>query len=264
MSVVLANILADSASRLWDVLKDRYAEPDLIRWLNYTLDECQDLLHFEKKYATVLGSTYVAALGTTPRYFELPTDFIGLDRNWGVEVNGLRRLPTTDRNIGLYQEKGIASVGEDSTSTLVIDDYFSESYTGIIFHCAIDFVIKNEITATRSGKLLWFTPDLVDADSIKYQYYPLPDLYATGSANAANLIRTTSEVLVLGVVYRGLQKASNGGAISLEKLMDAENRYYKFIDRATDSYNDSKKSGDDMPKIKTAAQVYGMYNSRRG
>lgn len=264
MSLDLTTIITESASRLWDPLKQRYKEADIIRWLNYTLDDCAGKLGFEKKKATVLGSTYVAALGTTPRYFELPSDFLGLDRNAGIRINGLRRLAATDAEVDLYQQKEIASSDLDSDDTIYIDDYFSESYTGLILHYALDFVYKDEIDASRSGKLMWFTPDVVDTDSIVYQYYVLPDQYASGSSNQANLVRHTSEVLVLGIIYRAMQKAFYGGAVNKDRLDVAKGIYDEKMAEVAAYYADANKVPDKQYRIKTGKQAFNLYNSSRG
>ena len=265
MSLDLTTILEEAASRLWDPFKRRYTSADMIRWLNYTLDDCSWKTGFEKKKESVLGSTYIAALGTTPRYFELPDDFIGLDKNSGILINGLRRLPTSTGEVDLFQQKGIAENDLNSDDTLYIDDYFSESYTGLILHYAIDFVYKDEIDATpaRSGKLIWFTPDLVDTDTIVYQYYILPDQYASGSSNQANLVRHTSEVLILGIIYRAMQKAFFGGAVNKERFDVAKGLYDEKMAEVAAYYADANKETDKMPKVKTGRQTFGMYNSAR-
>lgn len=266
--LTLTYILTEASSRLWDPLKQRYTEADIIRWLNYTLDDVQTVCKFQKKLASVLGSTYVATLGTDPKYYQLPTDFLGLDKNFGIRVNGLRRLPTTDSEVDMFQEKGISqSMLEDTaTGTVYVDDYFSESYTGLIMHYALDFVLETEVSAGRSGKLMWFTPSAADTDTIEYQYYMLPDQYASGSANYAHMVRNTSEVLILGIVCRAMQKAFFAGETDKSRLDAALALYEKGKQDVGDFYLDSEKPTDKVHKIRTARQVYGMYNSahRRG
>jgi len=266
LSLDLTTIITEASDRLWDKFNRRYTVPAIIRWLNYTLDDCTWKTGFEKKKATAVGTDYIVALGTTPRYFELPSDFVGLDKNSGILVNGLRRLPTSAGEVDLFQQKGIAKNDLDSDDTLYIDDYFSESYTGLILHYAIDFVYKDEIDATpaRSGKLIWFTPDLADTDAVTYQYYVLADQYATGSSNQANLARHTSEVLILGIIYRAMQKAFFGGAVNRDRFDVAKALYDEKMGEVAAYYADANKETDKMPKIKTARQVYGMYNSARG
>jgi len=261
MSLTITEIIADSRSQLYEPTSGRrYTDAELIRWANFTLDEVQGSLGFQKKTASVLGSTNIAALGTTPRFYELPADFISLDKNEGVKINGLRRLPTTGAEVDLFQQKAI--VGALDNTTITIDDYFTESFTGLIFHYAISYVSSTEVAAGRSGNLIWFTPNPEDADTIEYTYIMLPTQYTAGGATTSLLIRHTSEVLILGTVWRAMRKAYYGNAATLEKVAYAESVYRNAIADAKKYYDDFKKATDQQPRIKTARQVYGMYNSR--
>lgn len=250
MAYTLANLITEIGSRLWDPLNKRYTQADIIRWLNFTLDDVATQCRLQKKQATVNGSGYVTAAGTAPRYFALPSDFLGLVGDRSLMVNGSIREPMS---------------AKDSEGVAQETDYFYQDYSGIVFNYAIDREVTYLSTAPSTyttGGLMWFYPEVEDSDVITYWYTALPTQFSASDTTAtSNIARNVSEVLVHGAVYRAMQKAFFAGAVSRDKLEVSSQLYERALTAVEDFYLDEKRS-QGKPRIRTA-QHFGMYNSAK-
>lgn len=258
MALSVNNILADASARMWDPLQVRYKTSEMIVWMNWAAKELSHELGFQKKKVSVLGSTYIASKGTTPKYYELPSDFVMLDRNEGIKTNGLRRLPTTGGEVDLFSEKEIAST---RSGTITVDDYFTESFTGLIFHYSVEFVDEDEVAASRSGRVFWLTPNPEDTDTVEYVYIMLPTAYTVGGAMTSRLIGATEECLVYGIMSRAAEKALFARLIPQSTYDTFVLNYERKMNKAKKYYEDFNKQKDKQLKILTHRQVYDLYNS---
>ena len=262
-----AEIRTEVRTRISEPVVDRFIlETEINSWINIELHTLSRGLKFLKIWKTFLGNTHVASLGTSPRYFDLPNDYLIADRNAPLLINGIRRLPTTDRELYDFQEKAVYESDSDSIEP---NDYFDLSYTGLIFHYGIDYIFKDEMDASpaRTGKLCWFDPNPTDTDSIKLKYAALhPDVTADTPPAAGSKIylgKHIHELVVYGCCKRAAQKFVSAGYVQgAEMLITFEALYKEKYAEAEDYYDDTQKIPDKHFVIKTAKQLYGMYNSR--
>lgn len=250
------------------------------RWLTTTVldDAIYDCIKevsgeckFEKISLTIKGNDYVTALGTSPRFFQLPEDFMCFDQDNGVMTNGIRRLGTTGHEIDSFQPKALTNslLNNSMSSTITPLDYFTESSNGIIYHYILDGVFNKIIDNTGAtiyenddsavtGNLLWLMPDPSDDDDITMSYIRIPDGLTTDGAYTKIPV-IFDEVLVLGTAKRVAWFGENGGWCvpgTVNRLtLETDNMMSKITKMMTNSTPDKEI------KIKSARQRDGRYNS---
>ena len=251
MSLTLTDIITEAGRRLWDPLGKRFTQADIISWLNFTIDDVAYQCKFQKKQASLVGSGYVSAAGTSPRYFALPSDFLSLTRERGILVNGSLRAPSSTADVeGAMQE----------------NPYFYQDFSGMVFNYALDREMRYLSVASpatyTTGPVLWFYPDVADADTITYWYHALPEQFAADDlTQTPELARNVQEVLIHGIIYRAMQKMYWGGACDENKLNRADGMY-EVAKRAVEDFYLDEKRAQRRPTIKTAHHL-GMYNTAR-
>lgn len=234
---------------------------------------------FEKSQFTVLGSTYIAALGTAPRMFEMPDNFICFDQCDGVSTNGLRRLGTSGFEVDSFQQKALSSYelnNPSSTTTVSPDDFFSESISGIILHYALEctwntiknsagtVLYQNDVNdpagGTKTGNLLWLLPNPLDADELTFNYFCVPDVLPDATSYTRIPI-IFDELLVLGTAKR----IAGSSEVVLRGWCNAndEQRYgLRYREKAAELKKLlSNTTPDKEIRFKTAAQRDGRYDS---
>lgn len=257
-----AQIITAARAELHEPKDGRYYkdDPEMYLWLNLALDEVSANVEFEKKPLSFLGNDatyYLSALGTKPRYYKMPSDFMMLDPEFGIKFDGIRRLGTSDQEVDAFQEKGLSQAADGST--IYIDDYFTETYNGVIIHYAVNMVIND--ADYGDGVVFWFAPNPSDATAISLRYIPLPAWY-TGGTDKAKLMRQFNELLIFGLIKRAIRKKYNDGLVTFKSVELYENLYDR-MERKAIEFLKTKKTPDKIRKIKSAKQVYNMYNSAR-
>lgn len=255
-------VVADARSRLHEPVDGRYFDdnPEMYTWYNQAVDEIQRKVGFEKEtisFSADDATYYVAALGTEPRYYQFPSNYMTIDMDLGISIDGIRRLGTSNRQIDMYQQKGVSEADSD---TLYTDDYFQESYTGAIMHYVVEGILKDEIDSGRKGWLCYFQPNPETTSTIKIRFITLP-ARATSDADAINIMRQFEEALVIGLVKRGKEKQYNDGLIPYQSLLDSRQEFDKVVEEMKEFMADLVP--DKSYKIHTARQAFGMYKSAR-
>lgn len=233
--------------------------PEVNDWIDDSLKSLSRKLKFIKDTTTFLGSAYTASLGTSPRYYQLSSDMVSIDKNRGVEINGLRRWPTTEREFDGFQNIAQA---EYSDTLIYVSDYNFENLNGIQNHYEVDYVWTDEIDGSRSGKLISFDPNPADTDTIIISYIKVhPAL--TSDASTIYLPDTFYDLICFDVLRRIFMKVvSSGDPRGAEPYMLYDGKYEKELMEAKEYFTDISKTPDKKPRIKTARQKFNMYNSR--
>ena len=234
---------------------------------------------FEKSQFTVKGDTHIAALGTTPRMYQMPENFICFDQCDGVLTNGLRRLGTSSFEVDSFQQKALSNYelrSSGMTTTVSPDDYFSESISGIILHYALECVwneIKDATGAvlyqndmddpaggTKTGNLLWLLPNPQDADLLTFNYFCVPDVLPDATTYTRIPI-TFDELLILGTAKRiaGTSEVVLRGWCNQNDEQRYSVRYRGKMGELQKML--SNTTPDKEIRFKTAAQRDGRYNS---
>ncbi len=254
-----AEIYADVRARLHSPVADRpFKDTELAQWLQQAIDEITVDVGFEKKWTTILGSAYVVALGTAPKYYSLPDDYFMVDPMDGIYKNGIPQFPMSAAEMNLFMEKAAAAASTGTTIT--VEDYLTDTMSGTINQYSIDFMEPDEITATRSGYLLWFAASPAATDSLRVRYVALP-AYFSGAATTSNIMRPFGELLVLGTLKRALQKKVFLGQGSHADIDLAQREYDKMTMKAKNYIE--MQSGRRQIKIRNSRIVDGRYNSAR-
>lgn len=272
MALTLSEIISDARSRMREPTDGRFfLNTEITEWINRTIEELASKLGYEKKIVSVLGSTYITGLGTDPRYFEMPTDFMALDAIQGVCFDNIRRLGTTQSEMDGYQE--LAAVGDDetdtSTTTITPADYFSATFTGAQIHYLLDRVIVEHKTngvadyavdqTTKKGYLMWFVPNPVDATNIRLSYLSMPS-YLANTTDKTNFMVQFQELLVYGACIRMAQKKVTAGHMPMNVV-----EMYKgfFEEKLAACLKWQHNAVPDKPRrIQCARERYGAFNSR--
>ena len=260
-SLTRTQVIADARSRLHEPTDGRYFDddPEMYLWYNMTIDEIARKVGYERETLSFLGNDgtyFVSALGTDPRFYTIPDNYMMIDPDYGIKINGIRQLGSSNREIDLFQQKGVT---EALNSTIYIDDYFTESYSGLVAYYITEYVLKEDIDAGRKGWLISFQPSPGATDTISIRFLTLP-AYPTVGGDSTNLMRQFAEALVLGVTKRGKEKQFNDALISQASLLDTRNEFDKMIDEMKE-YVYNLSHPDKIYKVKTARQAYGMYKS---
>lgn len=257
----LAQLRAAVLSLLYEPTTGRrYTSTEVDRWINEAIKEIARKSGFQKKRAT-LNSGNIAFTRDSLAYYRLPTDFIALDPNYGVHINGLARWPTTESQVDMFSEWYAANAPSGITS--YVDRYFRESFTGLIAHYGIEYNDSDEMAAAApgpySGKIIFFIPNPAATDTIAYEYIQLPTLLS--GTSATTLDEWFDEAIIYGAVERALFKAFNGGAVSEAVYKNAERLSEKKLGEAVEFFEDLNKTKQLVPRIRSARQAYDMYNS---
>jgi len=233
--------------------------PEINDWIDDSLQSLSRKLKFIKDTFSFLGSTYIASLGTSPRYYQLPSNLICLDKNRGIEINGFRRWPTTEREFDGFQN---IAQSDYSDTVIYVSDYNFENPNGIQNHYAVDYVWPDEIDNARSGKLISFDPNPGDTDTIVGSYIMEHPVLASDAATIY-LPDTFYDLICFDVLRRLFMKVvSSGDPRGEAPLMMYDGKYEKELMEAKEYFTDISKTPDKKPRIKTARQKFGMYNSR--
>jgi len=256
----LTQILAAARSLLAEpVPTRRYTDAELIVFLNLVNDDLGLLAEFEKELITFTGLEYQAILGEDPRYYLIEEDdFMRIDTNWGIVVNGIHRTPTTKNEQRSFQERAISN---NSTGTLTVNDYFTLSYTGLVAYCSVDYEIKDPRLPNGGGKLLWFVPNIADDDVVELMSIRIPEQFVDGGTIVSSMIRPLQSALINGTVYWALKKAFYGGYVAENVVTHAGLEWDKSSSKVVAFYTAAKKNAGGPTVIKTAAQVLGIYNT---
>ena len=266
-----SQIIKDALSTFDDPDMRYYTQAELDEWLNDTILEISNKCGYEKDTVTVLGSTYVVALGTSPRFFELPSDTMHIDDDNGVLVNGIRRLGTTNREVDMLSQKAIGYIRNtlsNINTVITMDDYFDESLYPEINHYSVDYLVRSVTDKTGAliysmatggtGRLMWFAPDIADTDEINYTIVKLPDLTTTGTTTTS-VMRQHDEAVKLGLKVRMAPKG-------VSKQLCTIQQWDIYIAQSKAAIADIQKdlsntTPDKMQRIKGPRQM-GLYNSR--
>lgn len=260
MARTAATLIEDISRRAWDPNKIRYPSAELLSMLNYVLDEIQLVTPFQKKNAIVSAGSYVLVKNSL-KYYAFPSEFVGIDETTGIMVDGIRYTGTTDAEVDLFQDKALVAASEGET--IEAGDYFDLEPTGKIAHYFIDGGIENESVAGRSGFWFWLMPAPDDSQTIKYTYYMLPTQYTSGGTEVSRLVRLAEETVVYGVLLRVMEKALAGKMVDRGTVIYYKERYDEKRIEVENFYN-RIKSPDEILRVKTARQAYGMYRSNTG
>lgn len=238
-------------------------DPEMFGWLHLAQDEVAQRLEYAKKPLSFLGNDatyYLSALGTAPRYYKLPADFMMIDLNFGINFNGIRRMGFSDRELDAFQPKAIAALGTNpaTSSVLQVDDYFTLNFNGVLAHYAVNFVIDDPAYGT--GYVMWFVPNPVDTTQINLRYIPLPDQFASAS-DAPVIMRQFQELLVFGLIKRAIRKKKVDGLVAMNDVQMYDDLFEKMLGEAQDFMK--RKTPDKLYRIKTARQIDGAYNSAK-
>lgn len=135
-------------------------------------------LKYLKSLATIDGAAYDAVTNptgylpapwtTSPKRHPAPADFMIPDIDNGVIQAGLRRQGMQEYEYYKYQPRAINRNLFDQTVSG--EDFFELSTVGLIFHYTVDFIFKSEVDASRSGRLLWYEPNLADDEECQVFY----------------------------------------------------------------------------------------------
>jgi len=266
MSLNITEIRTQAGYLLSDPLARRYTNDEKLVWANNTLDEIGVQAGFEKKTFKFVGRGYIETRNGA-RIYDLPADLIMIDKDEGVHINGLRYLPSTPAELDLFQEKATAGTTDEETNNADLEisttDYFDASYTGLVQHYFVDYSDENSRSTGRSGKIIWFQPNPADSADGEVRYYFLSTQYTNSGSNTANIIRSLSEVLVRGVVFRASYKGFIGGYMNENQYIAAKREYMEKKAEVIQFYDDLSKVPDYQPRAKTARQAYGMYRTSR-
>jgi len=258
MARTLINMLDEISYRLGDPLRVRNTKADLIRGINYALDEISFPIPYEKQYVEFYGSDFSFERDGV-RYYSMPSDMMMLDQNYGIKINGLRRLPTSDREVDLFQAQSVALVPSNMTTTIGLDDYFTLNFSGLILHYCFDWVDQDDVAAGGSGKVMWFPGGVIDTDVIGYQYIKNAT-HLSGDSDVTQLLPLMEEVLVCGGVKRASIAEHSSGMITTE-VYDRRADEYKVAKAAAERAFHKMKTPDKQQTVKSPRQV-GHYNSR--
>jgi hypothetical protein len=249
-----------------------FLNTEITAWINRVIEELASKLGYEKKIISFLGNTHIAALGTDPRYFEMPTDFMTVDFMQGVAFDNIRRLGAEQSEIDQYQEAAVAAGDEpttgSTTTTISPADYYSAGFTGAQMHYSLDRVIVEQKTngvadytvdqATKLGKLMWFVPNPIDTTVIRLMYHSMP-AYLSADTDKTNFTVQFQELLVYGACIRMAQKKVTAGQLD----MGIVNMYKGFFDEKLAEAMKYQHNAipDKLRRIKTAREVFGSYHS---
>lgn len=271
MAIQLQTVRANVRARLREPTNNRFfTNVELDMWINDAMREIAHELKFEKRILSFLGSTYDNNLGTTPRYFKLPNDFLSVDAEDGIMFDGIRRLPTSGREVDQMQEKAVGSLPVNVNLTLTVDDYFTLSFSGAIMHYATQSTIRKvinesgvtkydaDLTGTNNGYLAWFVPNPLDTTVIRLSYNALPTALSADT-DYAYIMSTFDELLVYGGCERGAEKLVAAGRHSLELPSYYRQKFEMRLAKARISMRPPEKRN----KCMTARQAYGMYSSNQ-
>src|SRR3990167_645813 len=128
------------------------------------LNQLNNELKFLRDKVTISGASYIASWGSSPKMYTLPDTFHAVDHLVGILENGIHRLEASERQYARLQEPSVAPT--NSSHTVSTEDFFSISFSGLIFHYFTRWVIKSEIDNGRSGYLCYFDPQLGGTDSV--------------------------------------------------------------------------------------------------
>jgi len=236
-----------------------FTTAEINEWINRGLVYLAKELEYLKNHAEFNGASYIPALGDDPKHYELPADFITLDANYRPLVNGIPRIGTTDPLFFRMAEKGIET---DSENVQTLSDSFTENSFGIIWHYSADFVFKDQLEASNTGKVVWFTPNIESTDLVKYQYIAAPDVLVNDT-DVPQILDFDIELLEYAAAYRAALKleASN------KKLYGGLSGIFKgplneYMANALKRYDNRNKVPDMVHKIFGARQMDNNYNSQ--
>lgn len=257
---VLSDLTLNVRRKLAEPTDGRFFEDDeIVQWVNEALRDMSTDLRCFKKSTTILGSAYIGspASGDTYRY-ELPTDFLWLDKSRGIKINGLRVKGATQQEIDAMQEKDLA--GATNNEIIYAEDYYTEVYTDLTFCYTVDYIMLDEIDAGRSGKVGFFLPNPQATDSIVI-YYIAKHPTLSSDTDTVYIDQQFEPLVIASAAYKGASKMNAAGFVPMTfvDLMFKEYDYYN--NKAKTYYTEAKKQPDRRPKIKTGKQVFGLYNS---
>jgi hypothetical protein len=264
-------IIIDALSKHDDPDMRYFTQVELDAWLNDTILDVAEECGYERTVLSVLGSTNIAALGTTPRFFELPSTVIHIS-DAGILVNGIARIGTSEREINLLSQKAAGYISDTFTSVsaiITLDDYFDESLYPEINHYWVDWYVKSVTDSTGAviysmatggtGRLMCFAPDVADTDIITMNLICLPDLTTTGTTTTG-VARQHDEALKHGLALRMVPKALS------KQLCDINTArmYAEFYASAKAKIKKELigKIPDKHYRMKGPREL-GLYNSRR-
>lgn len=238
-----------------------FTETELIDWFGLVADKVALALGFEKKIKTWTGVTdilYTDAQGL--EYYELPDDFVTIDKDKEVNVNGIRRTGTKERSIEIEQTKsldcqGSVYVGVVTETTISPADYFSGDTNGNINHYSIMYGIND--TDFGNGNVIAFTPNPVSGDIITMFYNAAPTALSTGSSEPF-MLSTIQSCYVYGLACEMIIKKKIDGDATGDDCDRLKAEYLQAIREAKKLLKSRHKS---RVQIKTAKQVDGKYNS---
>ncbi|RLC88414.1 MAG: hypothetical protein DRJ03_02725 [Chloroflexi bacterium] len=261
MAYTRSQIISQARSLLREPVDGRFYvdDPEMYDWLDGALKEILRKVNWIKKNLTFLGNDatyYLSALGTTPKYYKFPADFMMLDPNFGVNINGIRQRGTSDKEVDLFQQKALAGTNDDADRTVTIDDYFSESYNGDINHYVLNRYIDD--ATYGNGYVMWFLNSPEASDTITLRYIPFPEQLATAGATS-HIPQQFQELQSLGLAKRAVMKKFLVGRVTQAYVAELKNEYKEQMSEF-EKYLRSA-APDKRPTIKTARQVFGMYNS---
>ena len=236
-----------------------FNDSEINEWINEALLTIANDLQMFKRSETFLGSAYVGTPTTSEIYkYELPDDFMRIDKNQGIKINGLRVKGATQRQIDEQQEVQLANAANDQV--LYSEDYYTEIYTNLTFVYTVDYIDLDEIDAGRNGRLCWFLPNREDDDSIKL-YYIASHPVLSSDSDIVYVDKQYENLIVNYGAYKAAQKMMIAGFVSENDVATYRNGYDEVWLKAKKFYTDIKKQNDQKPRIMTGKQVYGLYNS---
>lgn len=129
---------------------------EIDEWLNEALVDLVKELKFLRKFGEIDDLDKVLSRGSNPYYYQLPSDFIDLAPESALMMNGLRRLPLTEREFYKFQQMDLTA----SSDTIYGDEFFQKAYNGVLFHYGKELYYADEVAAGRTGRLAFFIPNL--------------------------------------------------------------------------------------------------------
>ncbi len=231
---------------------------EIYEWLNDTLREMSAKAKFLKKHVTVLETSYITALGTDPKYFECPSDFICIDKDLGILQNGVRRLPTTDRELYAFQPQEYST---NISGSAVLFDAVSLSENFNFFY-SVDYLFKDEMDAARTGILMWFLPSPAVGDSYILNYVARHPTVSSATFTIF-MSETDESALVYGTCIYALDKMIAAGRPGAQAAADRfEKRWDEKFGDMRKRFSVEEKVPDKNFAIRSPRQL-GYYNSAR-
>ena len=217
MARTRAQLIALIRAELHEPVDGRYYkdDPEMFGWLEDTIKEIATELKIVRKYISFKADDLNYYLGTRNglRYYRLIDGFMCIDPNYGIKVNGIRRIPTSDAEIETMQQKALSKnllENPNSNATITVDDYFSEQYSDLIMHYGVNMIVDS--IGFADGRVFWLTPNPLESDNIEYGAITVPEALS-GDTSVPKLLEQFEELLQIGTVKRAIQKKINDGLV---------------------------------------------------